>query len=56
MRTQRRLEFIRSVGTGDLDGDNYSIITTANEDIFMVGGANPGQYEGASLCEWTYCC
>jgi len=48
--------FIRSVGTGDLDGDIYSIITATNEDIFMVGGANPGQYDGASLCEWTYCC
>jgi hypothetical protein len=48
MRTRSPLGIHLAAGTGDLDGDVYSIITTANEDLLMVDAANPGEYEGAS--------
>lgn len=37
---------IYGIDAGDLDGDIFNIITSANESLLMVDGSTPGEYEG----------
>ncbi|KAF8317349.1 RdRP-domain-containing protein [Clavulina sp. PMI_390] len=42
--TKGKRDLPSHLGGGDLDGDIFNIITTKNEDLFMVGSRNPGEY------------